>query len=91
MFPLAAFSRTGDTTAWATSARVERHSCVGCGTPMFATPKDPPARIAVGLATFDDRNALAPDCHIWVSEKADWVTLADGLPQFDRGFVERSA
>jgi hypothetical protein len=91
VFPLGAFSRTGETTSWPTSARVQRHACARCGTPVFAAPSDPPARIAVGLATLDDRDALRPDCHIWVSEKALWVTLADGLPQFDRGFVERSA
>lgn len=85
------FSWSGEVTAWPTSPRIDRRACVRCGTPMFATPKDSPARIGVSIATCDDRNALVPDCHIWVSEKAAWVAIADGLPQFDHGFVERSA
>ena len=54
---------------------------------MFSTPKDAPPRIAVPVATCDDRHALRPDCHIWVSEKVAWLTLEDGLPQFEQAFV----
>jgi len=87
IFPLAAFERTGETTAWPSSPRLERLSCARCGTPMFAAPKDPPARIAVSLATCDDRHALTPECHIWVSEKVAWLALEDGLPRHEQGFV----
>ena len=76
---------TGETTRWPTSPRIDRLSCSRCGTPLFAEPKDPPARIGVSLATLDDPNALGPDMHIWVSEKLDWVTLDDGLPQYPQG------
>lgn len=86
IFVAGMFSRTGETTGWPTSPRVERQSCARCGTPMFAVPNDPPARIGVSIATCDERHALAPQCHIWVSAKAAWLTLDDGLPQFDRGF-----
>ncbi|HET6972128.1 MAG TPA: GFA family protein [Phenylobacterium sp.] len=85
------FAWSGEVTAWPTSPRIDRRSCARCGTPMFATPKDPPARVGVSIATCDDRSALAPECHIWVSERAAWLTLDDGLPQFDRGFVAGSA
>ena len=37
------------------------------------------------LSTFDDPNAVAPDMHIWVSEKLSWVTIDDGLPQHAKG------
>jgi hypothetical protein len=91
MFPLDAFRRQGATTSWPTSSRIDRLSCARCGTPVFAVPKDPPARIAVGLATFDHPDAVAPECHIWVEDKVAWLAIADGLPQFERGFVSRSA
>jgi len=80
-------ARTGETTRWPTSPRIDRLSCARCGTPMFAEPKDPPARLAVSLATLDDKAALLPDCHIWVSRKLDWVAIDDGRPQFAEGFV----
>jgi hypothetical protein len=39
----------------------------------------------VALATFDDPQAVAPQAHIWVSEKLGWVSLDDGLPQHGQG------
>jgi hypothetical protein len=79
------FERHGETTSWPTSPRVDRLSCARCGTPLFSAPKDPPARIGVALATFDDPQAVAPQAHIWVSEKLGWVSLDDGLPQHGQG------
>ena len=80
------FEQTGQTTRWPTSPRIDRLSCARCGTPLFAAPKDPPARTGVSLATFDDPNAVRPDCHIWVSEKLAWVSIDAGLPRFAQGF-----
>ena len=79
--------RTGETTSWPTSPRIDRLSCARCGTPMFSAPKDAPARLGVSLATLDDPDALPPQMHIWVSEKLAWVTIDDGLPQFPQGPV----
>jgi hypothetical protein len=78
---------SGETTAWPSSSRIDRKACARCGTPMFAHPKDPPARIGVSLATLDDPGAIRPDCHIWVTRKLDWLTLDDGLPQHAEGYV----
>ena len=78
---------SGETTRWPTSPRIDRRSCARCGTPMFACPKDPPARIGVSIATCDDRNALRPTVHIWTSEKVAWLSLEDGLERCDQGFV----
>ena len=77
--------RAGETTRWPTSERVDRLSCARCGTPVFAEPKDPPARLGVALATLDDPGALAPEAHIWLSEKLAWAPLDDGLPRFEKG------
>lgn len=74
----------GRTTRWASSQRLHRLSCTRCGTPVLAEPQDGPW-IAVALTTLDDPTALAPDSHIWVSEKRDWVSIDDGLPQFPQG------
>jgi hypothetical protein len=85
VFLAADFERRGETTSWPTSPRVDRLSCAICGTPLFSAPKDPPARIGVGLATFDDPQAVAPQMHIWVSEKLSWVRIDDDLPQVPQG------
>jgi hypothetical protein len=86
VFAADAFDWTGDTTSWPTSPRIDRRSCSRCGAPMFAVPKDPPPRIAVSIATCDDRHALKPAAHMWTSEKLDWLAIHDGLPQFEHGF-----
>ena len=80
------FAWTGEATRWQSSPRLTRISCARCGTPMFAKPSDPPARMGVSVATADDRHALAPTAHIWVSEKVAWLKLDDGLPQHPRSF-----
>jgi len=80
-----AIVRTGETTRWPTSPRIDRLSCARCGTPVFAQPKDPPARLSVALSTLDEPDRLRPDMHIWVSEKRGWISIDDGLPRFDRG------
>jgi hypothetical protein len=38
----------------------------------------------VTLASMDDPTAFTPTAHIWVLEKLPWVTLADGLRQYDK-------
>ena len=84
LFPAAALTRSGETTAWASSHRLTRRACARCGTPIFADPNDAPF-VAVSLTTLDDPCALAPGSHIWVSEKLAWVRIDDGLPQFPQG------
>lgn len=86
IFLAADFAWSGKTTGWNSSPRLVRRSCARCGTPMFAEPNDPPARIGVSIVTADDRHALTPEVHIWVSGKADWLSLEDGLPQYAEGY-----
>lgn len=89
IFLAEAFEWSGETTCAPSSPRIDRRSCVHCGTPMFACPKDAPARIGVSIATCDDRNALSPTVHIWTSEKVAWLSLDDGLEQCVEGYVAR--
>ncbi len=77
--------RTGEATRWPSSERVDRLSCARCGTPVFAEPKDPPARLGVSLASLDDPGALSPEAHIWVCERLSWFVIGDGLQQHDEG------
>jgi hypothetical protein len=85
VFLAEAFERQGETSRWPTSPRVDRLSCVRCGTPVFSEPKDAPARMGVALSTLDDPTALTPQMHIWVSAKLAWTVIDDGLPQHPEG------
>ena len=71
----------GDTGRYPSSERVDRVFCKSCGTRLFSWRRNGTAA-GVALATFDDRNALTPTEHIWVSEKIAWVRIDDGLPQY---------
>jgi uncharacterized glyoxalase superfamily protein PhnB len=68
------------------SARVVRGFCASCGTSLTYRHDDKPTEIDVALATFDDLEAFAPACHLWVEDKPSWLRIADdGLPQLAQG------
>lgn len=81
MFPREAVEISGRTERCASSARLDRAFCPRCGTPLFAEPKDEPARIGVALGALDDPSALPPQEHIFVASKVAWLKLDDDLPQ----------
>ena len=85
LFPLAALSRTGETVGHNSSPRIWRASCARCGTAIYSEPNNDPPRIAVGIATLDDPEALPPAIHIWTSSKLGWVDIEDGRPQYPEG------
>ena len=81
LFEQSALTIEGETARYPSSDQLDRVFCRTCGTRLFAWRKVG-TRAGVAIAAFDDRNALAPTAHIWVSEKMDWVRLDDGLPQY---------
>jgi hypothetical protein len=40
----------------------------------------------ITLASLDAPELYAPQTHIWVADKLDWVIISDGLPQLAGGF-----
>jgi hypothetical protein len=84
LFDQQAIEVAGDTGRYASSERLDRVFCKTCGSSLFSWRRNGTAA-GIALAAFDDRNALAPTEHIWVSEKIDWVTLDDGLTQYAQG------
>ncbi|HET9161451.1 MAG TPA: GFA family protein [Caulobacteraceae bacterium] len=85
VFPRTAVDISGAIEHFATSADLNRGFCAHCGSALTIQRLSQPQLIGLTLATLDDPNALPPDCHIWVSEKLDWVKLDDGLPQYPEG------
>jgi hypothetical protein len=72
----------GSPTRNRSSAQVWREFCSGCGTALTYAHDRRPAAIDVSLTALDDPGALAPQFHIWTSERLAWVVLGDELPQY---------
>ncbi len=67
------------------SAGNRRHFCSKCGSPLFKHFPEPPTLMTVRAGTLDSDPGVRPSGHIWVSEKAPWYEIADGLPQHPEG------
>lgn len=79
-----AFSVTrGHLAEYRSAPPVLRGFCARCGTSLTYRHERRAAEIDVTLASLDDPGALAPTMHVWVSDKLPWVSISDGLPQFD--------
>ena len=73
------------------STQVERGSCPVCSATLTYAHDSEPGRVDIAIATLDDPSQLAPEFHIWVSEKLPWIVIADGLPQYDEWRPRASA
>ncbi len=56
--------------------------CRTCSSLLFSAfpPRD---WVHVALGSLLDAPSRQPSCHIWVSDKAPWYTITDGLPQHE--------
>lgn len=84
LFDQKALTLEGPTGRYPTSERLERVFCQTCGTRIGSRRTNGTAA-GIALALFDERNIFSPTDHIWISEKIDWVRLADDLPQYAEG------
>lgn len=62
-----------------------RHFCSRCASPVFKNFPEPPDLVTVRAGTLDSDPGVRPSGHIWVSEKAPWYEITDGLPEFSKG------
>ena len=68
---------------YAISDGARRGFCQNCGASLFWEAVDQPwTGIIVG--SLDDSSAMKTLGHIFVSEKADYYQISDGLPQFEQ-------
>jgi hypothetical protein len=79
----------GSITEYRSSPQVARGFCSQCGTTLSYRHARRAAEIDITLGSLDDAGALAPQMHLWVSDKPPWVSIRDGLPQFGRGVPSR--
>jgi hypothetical protein len=67
---------------FASSPFAQRSFCRECGTPLTFQHDHDPNLIDITTCSLDNPSACAPEQHIYVADKLDWVELADQLPKF---------
>jgi hypothetical protein len=72
----------GTLAEYRSSPQVWRGLCTACGGALTYRHDARAGEIDVTLASLDEAATLAPQMHVWVSDKLPWVTISDGLPQF---------
>jgi len=66
------------------SAKVRRHFCGACGSPLAYQHLDTPEFVDVTTCSLDAPWAFPPTHHSWLSDDIGWVKFGDGLPTFER-------
>lgn len=66
------------------SAGVRRSFCPTCGSPISFESERWPNETHLYAALLDRPEQVAPQFHVYVAEKLPWITLNDGLPQYER-------
>jgi hypothetical protein len=59
-----------------------RAFCSACGSPIYAYLTSSADVLRIRLGSLDTPLAGEPRAHTWVSDKAPWEPIRDGLPQF---------
>ena len=67
-----------------------RYFCRHCGSPIMSSNITVPGKVRIRLGTIESDITERPGAHIFVSSKANWNEIADGLPQYDSYESERS-
>lgn len=86
MFRAPAFKVTrGSAKVYASSEHGRRYFCAACGTGLYYTNAEMlPGIVDVQIGALDEPDRLAPQCHIQVAERIDWMKRAHELPEFER-------
>jgi hypothetical protein len=63
---------------------VHRGFCRECGASLFWDARGSGANIAVAAGSLDAPAGLKTIGHVWVSQKAEYYDITDGLPQFEQ-------
>jgi hypothetical protein len=69
----------------------KRCFCRTCGSPLWSRRDAEPETIRIRLGLLDSDPGRRPLAHVWVSEKAAWYEITDGLPRSDGDGEELAA
>lgn len=74
-----------DTLTWyRSSLPAERGFCNRCGSSLFWRHDDDNGATSVMSGTLDGDTGITTEKHIFVADKGDYYTIADGTPQHDQ-------
>lgn len=85
-YPASALTvRQGEPRVYASSENGRRHFCADCGTGLFYYNETVlPGLVDLQTATLDDPGAVAPQIHVQVADRIEWMATAHELPSFER-------
>ncbi|MFI0848549.1 GFA family protein [Mesorhizobium sp. IMUNJ 23232] len=66
------------------SPDLKRGFCPSCGTTIFSR-RDAAGIMGLTTGSLDDPSLFEPEMHIFTASKQPWVTIDDGLPQYEAG------
>ena len=72
-------------TEYESSPGKYRAFCARCGSPIYSRTTADAEHLRVRLGTLDEDPGRRSLAHCWVSAKAPWFDITDGLPQFPAG------
>jgi len=83
---------TKDTTLqwYRSSSLAERGFCGRCGSSLFWRHEGDNGATSVMSGTLDGASGITTEKHIFVADKGDYYTIADGTPQHARTVTEHS-
>ncbi|MGA7777239.1 MAG: GFA family protein [Paraburkholderia sp.] len=65
------------------SESVLRDFCPDCGTRLTYRHEDFLGEIDISTCSLDTPEAVPPAHHTWISQKLQWIHIADALPKYD--------
>lgn len=65
---------------------VYRGFCSECGSSLFWDPRGK-ANISIAAGALDPPTGLSTTRHVWISQKGDYYTISDELPQHEQRFA----
>ncbi|ROT98812.1 GFA family protein [Marinobacter sp. R17] len=61
-----------------------RAFCRECGSPLYSRVDAIPGILRLRVGTLDGPVNQSPAYHVYVGSKADWYTITDDLPQYEK-------
>jgi hypothetical protein len=66
---------------YASSDHGTRQFCSRCGSALLCQIDERPDEVDIPLANLEPGSGIEPQAHIYVSDRASWTVIDDGLPQ----------
>ena len=68
--------------SFTTTTGVSRNFCSECGSPIYSVKADLPDVYRLRIGSLDTTIEQKPNCHFYVSSKAEWEDIHDTLAQY---------